>query len=593
MSGPVRTAFVGLLVMAAVLMSTASPASAASRKPVVGKKGMVVAVEPLAARIGADILKKGGNAIDAAVAVGFALAVTHPSAGNIGGGGFMVVQLASGEAVAIDYREKAPGKATATMYMDENGERAVNPRITLTNARTGATSHPYTNRIHHLAVGVPGTVAGLTLALERYGTMPLKAVIQPAIDLAEKGFVLNDRIANGLNRAAPIFSQIPASKKALMKADGTPWKAGDRWVQKELAETLKRIAKDGHDGFYKGKTAELIEKDMLANGGLITREDLANYRAIVREPIRGTYRGYEIISMPPPSSGGITLVMMLNILEGYDLKTLGHNASRTLHLMIEAMRRAYADRAQYLGDADFVEIPIERLISKPYAAQHRATIDPYHATKSEKFGPELVSMAESMETTHFSVADQYGNAVSNTYTLEGGYGAHIVVEGAGFLLNNEMGDFNWQPGVTRDNGQIGTPPNLIEPDKRMLSSMTPTIVTKDGKPFLIVGSPGGRTIINTTLQLILNVIDHGMDMQEAVDAPRIHHQWFPDRVSIERGVPQDVLDALTIMGHDVSNRGWDGGYYSQGDGHSIMIDPETGDLLGAPDPRIEGAAFGY
>ncbi|MEE2710389.1 MAG: gamma-glutamyltransferase [Gemmatimonadota bacterium] len=564
-------------------------ASAVSKRPVIGKKGMVTAVEPLAAKVGAEILKKGGNAVDAAVAVGFALAVTHPSAGNVGGGGFMVVRLASGEAVAIDYREKAPIKGHAKMYLDEHGELARNENIIIRDYRTGESVHPYNYRNHHLAIGVPGTVAGMVLAVEKYGTMSIKEVIQPAIDLAEKGHILTDRYARGLNGRAVIFNQIPASKKAMLRADGKDWQEGDLWVQRDLAETLKRIAKNGHDGFYAGKTAELIEKDMMANGGMIDRNDLTAYRAIIREPIRGTYRGeYEIISMPPPSSGGITMTMMFNILEGYDLKVLGHNSSRSLHLIAESMRRAYGDRAKYLGDQDFVEIPVQRLTSKEHAAKHRATINPYKATKSEDVGPELTMAQESAETTHYSVVDQWGNGVSNTYTLEGGYGSHIVITGTGFLTNNEMSDFNKVPGVTLNTGQIGTPANLIEPEKRMLSSMTPSIVTKNGNLYLVVGSPGGRTIINTTMQIIMNVIDHGMTIQEAVDAPRVHHQWFPDYLRIEgRGVSLDVLDALKTLGHSVSMRG------RQGDGHSIMVDPETGYRLGGPDSRSNGSAFGH
>ncbi len=578
----------GLLVSTTVVHD----ATAASRRPVVGKKGMAVAVEPLATRAAADILMKGGNAVDAAVGLGLALAVTHPSAGNIGGGGFMVIRLADGTAVAIDYREKAPGKAHARMYLDEDGNRAVNPAISLPRP-DGSTFHPNTNRIHHLAIGVPGTPAGLALALEKYGTMSMAEVAQYAIDLAENGFILTDRIARGLNSRKAIFSQIPASRKAMLRADGEDWQEGDRWIQKDLAETLKRIARYGHDGFYKGKTAELIEKDMKAGGGMIDRADLANYRAVIREPVRNVYRGiYETFTMPLPSSGGITMAMMLNILEGYDLGRMGHNSSSTLHVMAEAMRLAYADRARYLGDADFVEIP-GHLTTKDYAAAQRSKIDPFFATPSEEVGPELTLATEPDETTHYSVVDQWGNAVSNTYTLEGGYGSHIVIAGTGMLTNNEMGDFNPVPGITRPTGQIGTPPNLIEPNKRMLSSMSPTIVTRNGELYLVVGSPGGRTIINTTMQLILNVVDHGMNMQEAVDAPRIHHQWFPDQVRIESGVGRDVLDALKAMGHEISSRGWGGGSYRQGDGHSIMVDPDTGYRLGAPDPRREGAAFGH
>ena len=582
-----------VLMIGTIVLSGVGTASAISRDPVVGKKGMAVAQEAQAARVGQEILVKGGNAVDAAVAVAFALAVTHPSAGNIGGGGFMVIRTADGKAVTIDYREKAPGKATATMFLDDKGAAARNPDVTTKDSK-GVSSHPFTNRIHLLAVGVPGTVAGLMLALEKYGSLPLATVIQPAIDLAEKGFLLSNNVADGLNRASAIFTQIPSSKKAMMRADGKPWQAGDRWIQKDLAETFKRIAKDGRDGFYKGKTAELIEKAMMANGGLIAREDLANYQAVVREPIRSTYRGYEVLSMPPPSSGGIVLAETLNLLEGYDLNKLGAGSSKTLHLMAEAMRRSFAERAQFIGDPDFVQVPVAELTSKEHAAKLRTTIDPYFASRSQDFGPKLTEPNESIETTHFSVVDQWGGAVSNTYTLEGGYGSHIVIEGAGFLTNNEMGDFNSKPGTTLATGQIGTRPNLIEPNKRMLSSMTPAIVIKDGKPYLVVGSPGGRTIINTTLQLISNVIDHGMTIQEAVDAPRIHHQWFPDVLNIETGVPNDVLDALRAKGHKINQIGLTGGPYRQGSGNSIMVDSKTGDRLGAPDPRsADSGAYGH
>lgn len=582
-----------ILMASAVALSGVGKVGAISRDPVVGKKGMAVAQEAQAARVGQEILKKGGNSVDAAVAVAFALAVTHPSAGNIGGGGFMVIRTADGQAVTIDYREKAPGKATAEMFLDGNGEGARNQDVTAKDSK-GVSYHPFTNRIHHLAVGVPGTVAGMTLALQKYGSLPLAVVIQPAIDLAEKGILLSDAQSEGLNRASAIFSQIPSSKKVMMQADGKPWLPGDRWIQKDLAETFKRIAKEGRDGFYKGKTAELIENAMIANGGLITRDDLANYQAVVREPLRSQYRGYEVLSMPPPSSGGIVLAEILNTLEGYDLNKLGAGSSKTLHLMTEAMRRAFAERAQYIGDPDFVDVPVAELTSKEHATRLRTTIDPYFASPSQNFGPKLSEPYESTETTHFSVVDQWGGAVSNTYTLEGGYGSYIVIEGAGFLTNNEMGDFNSKPGTTLATGQIGTPANLIEPNKRMLSSMTPAIVTKAGRLFLVVGSPGGRTIINTTLQLILNVIDHGMTMQEAVDAPRIHHQWFPDVLNMESGVPNDVIDALRAKGHKINLNGFGAGPYRQGSGNSIMVDPKTGDRLGAPDPRsADSAAYGY
>lgn len=584
----------GALIVVGIVLAIILPADAASRDPVRARQGMVVAVEPLAAQAGLDILKQGGNAVDAAVAVGFALAVTHPTAGNIGGGGFMVIRLANGSAVAIDYREKAPGKATPAMYLDAKGTIVRNQQVTTKNSK-GEPVHPQTSLVGYLAAGVPGTVDGLTTALAKYGTMNLKQVLQPAIGLAEKGFIVEYRLAKSLKTAAPTLAQFPSSAKIFLKPDGQPYQEGDVLVQKDLAETLKRIAQSGRDGFYKGKTAELIERDMAANGGLITREDLSAYRAVIRIPLHGTYRGYDIITMPPPSSGGVALIEMLNILEGYPIGSLGSNSSRTLHLMAEGMRRTYADRAQFLGDTDFTDVPVTRLTSKEHAAQLRSLIDPFRATPSKELGPPLVSLPEEeVSTTHFSVVDKDGNAVSNTYTINGGYGAYAVVEGAGFLLNNEMDDFNIQPGVTNAQGRIGTDPNRIAPNKRMLSSMTPTIVAKDGKPYLVTGSPGGRTIINTTLQVIMNVIDHKMTVQEAVDAPRTHHQWFPDVLNIEGGVPLDVIEALTVKGHTVNTLNTaKTAKYSQGDAHSIMIAPETGLRLGAADSRSSGAAVGY
>lgn len=551
-----------------------APAPAASRQPVRAERGMVVAVEPLAAEIGADILRQGGNAVDAAVAVGFALAVTHPSAGNLGGGGFMLIRLADGRAVAIDYRETAPARATPTMYLD--------PRLP-----------PDASTVGHLAAGVPGTVDGLITALEKYGTMSLPRVIRPAIDLAGRGIVVDRRIAEGLRAVSRDLARFPSSARVFLKPHGELYAEGDLLVQEDLAATLKRIARHGREGFYGGETADLIARDMAANGGIITREDLAGYQAIIRKPVRGSYRGFEILSMPPPSSGGVALIEMLNILEGYDLGAPGFGSGRGLRLMVEAMRRAYADRAQFLGDADFSAVPVDRLISKGHARELRSTIDTLRATPSRTPEPAPGGV-EGTHTTHYSVVDGQGNAVANTYTINDWYGSRAVVAGAGFLLNDEMDDFNTKPGVTNARGRIGTAPNLIAPGKRMLSSMTPTIVVRDGRPYLITGSPGGRTIINTVLQVILNVIDHRMDIQAAVDAPRIDHEWFPDLVRMEPGFAPAEIQALRMGGYTVSaGITATGDTYVQGDAHSILVDPDTGVLLGAPDRRRLGAAAGY
>ena len=543
----------------------------AQKWPEYAKHGMVVSTQRIASRVGVDILKKGGNAIDAAVATGFALAVVHPSAGNIGGGGFMVIHFADGSCKTIDYREKAPGAGHEKMFLDENDELIDD-----------------LNHKSYLAVGVPGTVAGLTLALEKFGTMSIKEVIAPAIQLAENGFALPYYLAKDFQKLKEEFQEYPGSAKQFYKPDGSFYEMGEIWRQKDLTETLKRIAANGRDGFYKGKTAEIFEREMKANGGLITKVDLAAYQAVLREPIINTYRDYTIYSMAPPSSGGITLSIMLNILEGYDLKALGHNSSQYIHLVAEAMRRAFSDRAEHLGDPDFnPNMPVETLLSKSYAKMLRKSIDPEAASISN---PESFAWgAESEETTHFAVVDAAGNAVSNTYTLEYGYGSRIVLNGAGFLLNNEMGDFNPQPGRTDTTGLIGTKPNLVHPGKRMLSSMTPTIVAKDGKPYMLIGSPGGRTIINTVLQSIINVVDFEMNIFEAINAPRFHHQWLPDKLRIEKwGVSKDATDRLETMGHHIASR------RTQGRAMGIIIDPETNLRIGASDPRSPfGAAVGY
>jgi len=529
---------------------------------------MVVSQESTASRVGVDVLREGGTAIDAAVATAFALAVTHPTAGNVGGGGFLVYRPADGEPIAYDFRETAPAAATATMWLvDGEYDR---------------------DRHHesHLAVGVPGTVAGLHLAWRDQGRLPWRRLVKPAIVLARDGFVVTEGLAGSLVKALPRLRSYPASVAQFTK-NGTPYEAGDILRQPDLAGTLRRIAEQGPDGFYEGETAELIEKEMRANGGIITRQDLAAYVPKRREPVRGSYRGHEIISMPPPSSGGVAVVEMLNILEGYDLAQAGSGSDETCHLYAEAMRRAFADRARHLGDPDFnPAMPVTRLTSKAYAAELRRTIRPDRASGST---PESFEWPfESPETTHLSVVDAQRNAVAMTYTLEHRYGAAIVVPGGGFLLNNEMGDFNPAAGLTTAHGLIGTDPNLTAPGKRMLSSMTPTIVAKDGKLLMVTGSPGGRTIINTVLQTIVNVVDFGMDAQQAVDAGRVHHQWLPDRISHEqRAVTPAVAELLRQRGHVLAE------VESQGVAQVSVVDPD-GELEGGSDRRSpDGEAIGH
>ena len=531
------------------------------------KNGMVVSTSAPASDAGAAILKRGGNAIDAAVATAFALAVTHPSAGNIGGGGFMIIRPAKGAPIAIDYRERAPLKSTPTMYLDSTG------RIARQLTATG-----------YLAPGVPGTVRGLATAHQRFGKLPWKDVVMPAVTLAEKGFVVSDGFARSLNREVTNgMARYPASVAAYGKPGGGEWVAGDTIRLADLGRTLRAIAAKGPSVFYTGWIADSIAASMEANGGLITKKDLAAYQAKVRVPVRGKYHGYEVISMPPPSSGGVAMIQMLNMLERFDLPKLGPMSAQALHYQIEAMRRAYLDRARHLGDPDFVKVPVTRLTSKVYAKALADSIDPNHASKSIELGRDIFTQVaatqhESEETTHFSVVDKAGNAVSNTYTLEGGYGSHVVVSGTGMILNNEMGDFNKKPGETNERGDIGTPPNIIAPGKRMLSSMTPTIVTKDGKLFMVVGSPGGRTIINTVTEIVLNAVDFKMDVRQAVDAPRFHHQWLPDSITFERNaLPDSTLQRLQAMGHGIRFGG------QQGDGHTIVV--RNGVAFGAADRR--------
>jgi gamma-glutamyltranspeptidase / glutathione hydrolase len=545
--------------------------SIAPAQTFVARNGMVVAQEHRAARIGVEILERGGNAVDAAVAVGFALAVTYPRAGNIGGGGFMVIHLGkTGQDVAIDYRETAPAAATETMFLDASGE-----------------ADPKKSRDSALSIGVPGTVAGLALAHEKYGSRKLSfaELIAPAITLARNGVDVVDDIADTLPLAQARIARWPSSAPVFLNSDGHVLMPGQDLLQPDLAITLRAIASEGPKGFYEGPVAEKIAAAVRKAGGIMTTEDLKNYRAIVRTPLRGTYRGYDIVSMPPPSSGGVHLIEMLNILEGYDVAALGAGSAQSIHLMLEAMKRAYADRAAFLGDPDAVKIPIKGLLSKKYAGSLRRTIGDKATPASDiKLGrPDIY---EGDNTTHFSVIDRDGNAVSNTYTLNFSYGVGLVAEGTGVLLNNELDDFTAKPGTANAYGLIGYGSNLPGPRKRPLSSMTPTIVLKDGKPVLITGSPGGSRIISTVLQVVVNAIDFRMPIDAAVSAPRLHHQWQPDEVIVEPGVAPDVLDALARRGHKVSPT------IPLTAVNSIAITPNG--YVGAADRRTRGSlAAGY
>jgi len=534
-----------------------------------GTGAMVSSRSDIASEVGSEIMARGGNAIDAAVATGFALAVTYPSAGNLGGGGFMVIYPANGDVVTLDYREKAPAAAHRDMFLDAEGNV---DRDLAVNSRQSA--------------GVPGSVAGLLEALEKYGTMTPAEVIAPAIRLAEEGFVLNNDLASQFRGNMNSFRRYPASM-AVFTRDGTPYESGHLWRQPDLAKTLKAIAEQGRNGFYTGPVADFIVSDMVANNGLITHADLQNYEPVWREPVHGAYRGYDIWSMPAPSSGGVLLVQMLNMLEPYALNELGWGSKETLHLMIEAQRRAYADRAEFLGDPDFVEVPSAMLTSKAYALTRFSSFDPAQASLSENIAagpwPE-----ESPQTTHYSVMDNQGNGVSVTTTLNRSYGNKIVVPGAGFLLNNEMDDFSSKPDAPNSYGLIGREANEIQPGKRMLSSMTPTVVSKDGVPVLLTGSPGGSTIINTVFQVVLNFIDHGMSVEQAVASPRIHHQWLPDVVRYENGAMTEAVEAeLESMGH----QGLNGSPFPIGDANSISS--RNGLIEGVSDPRNEGGVAGF
>jgi len=540
-------------------------------RPVIAKNGMVVAQEKIAAQIGRDILARGGNAVDAAVATGFAMAVTYPRAGNIGGGGFMMIHLAaSNEDIALDYRESAPAAATRDMFLGDGGKPDTKK-----------------SRDSALGIGVPGTVAGLALALDKYGSGKFKLadILAPAIKLARDGFLIADDTADTLPDWHKRLAKWPSSAKIFSRADGTSLQANDKLVQSDLATTLEAISAQGVSGFYDGPVAEKLVASIRDAGGIITRDDLKAYQPVIRVPVRGTYRGYDIVSMPQPSSGGTVLIEMLNIIEGDKLREIGANSVDALHLMIEAMKRAYADRARYLGDPAFVSAPIRQMISKDYAATQRATID---MAKATPWTDTIAAGAtrEGSNTTHFSVVDSAGNAVSNTYTLNFSYGVGLVAEGTGVLLNNELDDFTAAPGASNAYGLVGFEANLPGPGKRPLSSMSPTIVLKDGKPVLVTGSPGGSRIISAVLQVIVNTLDFEMNIAQAVAAPRLHHQWLPDEVRVERGFPEATLEALRAKGHRIVEP------LGQTSANSIAVTADG--LLGAPDPRTRGAeAAGY
>ncbi|MEX2035536.1 MAG: gamma-glutamyltransferase [Xanthobacteraceae bacterium] len=565
------------LVVGLLLLGTFSSAQAQRGaqdiprvKAVTARYNMVVAQEAIAARVGLGILRRGGNAVDAAVATGFALAVTYPRAGNIGGGGFMVIHLAKGNRnIAIDYRETAPAATTRDIFLDEHGQ-----------------ADPKKSRQSGLAIGVPGTVAGLALAHRKYGSgkFTLAQLIDPAIALAREGIPVATDVADSLPMMTEKFARWPASAKIFLKPNGTPLAQGDRLVQRDLAASLQAVARSGTGAFYQGAIAERIVATVRSAGGLMTTDDLANYRAIERPVVRGKYRGYDIVSMPPPSSGGVLLIEMLNVLEGYRLKA---NDPASLHLMIETMKRAYADRAQFLGDPDVVKAPVAGLISKRYATSLRGTIDPEHATPARDIRAGNPAAFEGNNTTHFSVVDRFGNAVSNTYTLNLSYGLGLVADGTGILLNNELDDFAAKPGAPNTYGLIGLDEaNAPGPNKRPLSSMTPTIVLKNGRPFLVTGSPGGSRIITTVLDVLLNVIDYRMGIAEAVGAPRIHHQWMPDEVSVEPGVPAKIIKALEARGHKVVPR------FPGTSANSILVTRRLVGrqrLIGAADTRTRGA----
>lgn len=562
-----------ILNLAAFLLLLSSTACAREDRrqatPYRVENGLVVSQELHASEAGLSILRKGGNAVDAAIATAFALAVTHPAAGNLGGGGFMVVMLGDGTSTTFDFRERAPAASRPDMFLDKDGK--------YDSAR---------HHFSHLAVGVPGSVAGLQLAHQRLGKLSWRELVEPAVRLASKGFKVSPGLAADLAGRLKGFSRYPATL-AQFSREGEAYRAGDVLEQKELAETLERIRDRGAAGFYQGETAELLVAEMRRGGGLVSLEDLRDYRAVERKPVRGTFAGYDIIAMPPPSSGGVALVEMLNLLEQNGIDETSFRSPQEVHLLTEAMRRAYADRARHLADTDFVPVPVEKLTSKKYARSLSATINPRKASRSSP--TTFTWPVKGSETTHLSVVDSQRMSVALTTTLEYSYGSRIVVPGAGFLLNNEMGDFNPRAGLTTEKGLIGTKPNLVAPGKRMLSSMSPTIVAKAGRPVLVVGSPGGRTIINTVLGIIINHLVHGLPIQDAVDSPRLHHQWLPDKLLVEAGALSAASrTTLEGMGHTVEER--EG---TQGSAMAISVGGDGKLEAGCDRRRPDSAAAGY
>jgi len=533
--------------------------------PVVARQGMVVGPEKLAAEVGKSILQRGGNAVDAAVATGFALAVTYPRAGNIAGGGFMLIHLAEqNKQTIIDYRETAPAAASRDMYLATDGK--------VDRMR---------EYFSHQSAGVPGSVAGMIYALEKYGSMSLPEVMAPAIALAKDGFEVSFAVNYEIRARAGQLLKNPEAKKIFFKPDGSPYDIGELWQQPDLGWTLEQISKHGKAGFYEGEVARRIVEDMQANQGLITMKDLAGYRVVERNPVRGSYRDYEIVSTPPPSSGGVHIIQILNILEGYDVSSLGHNSAAYIHRLAESMKRAYADRGRYLGDPDYVKIPVSTLTDKAYAQRLRDSIDPNKATPAKDIAPGALLPGESSDTTHFTVADSKGNVVSNTYTLNFSFGSHIAVPGTGMLLNNEMADFAASPGGANAFGLVEGEANNIQPGKRPLSSMTPTMVFREGQPWLATGSPGGSLIITTVLQTIINAMDFDMNIASAAAGARVHHQWMPDKLLVEQGVSVDTVNILLDMGHPVEI-----GKRTIGRTQSIML--SEGWLYGSTDTRRPG-----
>lgn len=559
-----------LLLLAITMVTCRSPLSRQPSVGLIADSAMVVSAHPLASKVGADILKQGGNAVDAAIATQFALAVVYPAAGNIGGGGFMVLRQHDGTVATLDYREKAPALATTNMFLSETGE----PISGLSEKG-------------HLSCGVPGSVAGMAEAHARYGSLPWKDLVQPAIDLALNGFPLTQREARRLTRLQETLKKYNTILPDFLIRD--EWKEGDTIYWTDLGHTLERIRDYGAAGFYEGKTADDIVAEMKRGNGLITYEDLKNYRAVWRDPVIGQYKQYRVISMGPPSSGGIALLQLLKMVEGYPIAEWGHNTARTLHLMTEAERRVYADRAAYLGDPEYFGVPISSMLHERYLAEKMKTFDAERATPSEAVREGDLQWAESSETTHLSVVDPFGNAVAVTTTLNDSFGSGVIVAGSGFFLNDEMDDFSIKPGVPNMYGVTGGEANKIEPGKRMLSSMTPTILEKDGKLFMVVGTPGGSTIITSVFQTILNVIEHNMGMQEAVSAKRVHSQWLPDTIFPERdAIPEEDSIQLTRMGHTFSNQRASG----IGRVDAILVLPD-GRLEGGADPRGDDAAAGF